>query len=604
MFDIKEELKRVPEKPGVYIMHAADDTVIYVGKAVILKRRLSSYFMKTGHSVRIEKMISLIDHFEYIVVDSEYEALVLECNLIKKYRPKYNVLLKDDKTFPYIKVDIKNSFPKAVLARRAIKDGSKYFGPYCSADVIYSTLDALRTVFPLRSCNKSIAPDKNKRPCLNYYIGLCCAPCAGKVTESEYMNYVNGVCDFLSGKQSELKKKIEERMLKASEELNFELAAKERDKLSALERISSEQKVENAKTNNSDVISVAKNEENACVQLFFIRGGKTIGREFFILEGAGIEEETEILSSFISQFYKEETVTPKLIYTEPELEGNDAENLGKMLGTSIHHAQRGEMRKIQMMVKNNANIMLLNFESKGRNIKVKDLNILEKLRVALDLNFLPKRIEAYDISNLGDREIDASMVVFTDGRSDKSQYRHFKMKEITTRNDVGAMKETLTRRLNEYKAGSENFKEKPDIILVDGGLGQIEAARQAMAETDVQIPVFGMVKDNHHKTRALVDEEREILLKNHPELWHFISSIQDETHRFAIEYNRKLTEKRYKKSILDDVPGVGKSRKTALLRHFKTFKAIREATVEELAAAPSMNKPAAEALYNSIREKK
>ena len=604
MFNIKEELKRVPEKPGVYLMHSADDTVIYVGKAVNLKRRLSSYFMKTGHNQRIANMVERVSYFEYIITDSEYEALILECNLIKKYSPKYNVLLKDDKAFPYIKVDVKNDYPKAVLARRTAKDGSKYFGPYMSADAIRTTLDTLRPVFPLRRCNKVIKEGMSGRPCLNYHLGLCCAPCAGKVTAAEYGEYVEGLCDFLSGKQTVVKRIFESRMLKASEELNFELAASLRDKLAVLENMTVNQKMENTRAENTDIISVAQNEKNACVQVFFVRGGRTLGREFFILEGAGGESEENIIAAFIPQFYKDESIVPKEICTEPALPGQEAGNLGRMLGTNIRHGERGEMHKLQQMVKKNAEIMLLNYESGSRNMQVKDLNNLEKLREATGLEELPRRIESYDISNLGDREIDASMVVFVDGRPHKSSYRHFKMRDIVTRNDVGSMKETLTRRLSDFLEKKSGFEEKPDIILVDGGLGQIEAARSAMAETGVFIPVFGMVKDNHHKTRALIDENIEVILKEEPDLWHFISAIQDETHRFAIEYNRKLTEKRIKKSILDDVPGIGKARKNALLKHFKTFKAIKEASIEELAAAPTMNRAAAEALYESIRKEK
>ena len=609
MFDFKEELKRVPEKPGVYLMHDKDDTVIYVGKAVVLKNRLSSYFRKGAHNQRITNMIALIDHFEYIVTDSEYEALVLECNLIKKYSPKYNVLLKDDKGFPYIKVTLRDEYPKVQPARKIEKDGSKYFGPYFSMDAVNTTLDALRRIFPLRLCNKKITSDKKDRVCLNYHIGLCCGPCQRKVSHEEYMDYVTGVCDFLGGKQEELKKKLEQDMKTAAAELHFEQAAKLRDKLAALNRLTAEQKVEHIGGESCDVISVAKNTQNACIQIFFMRSGKILGREFFIMEGAGDESEMELVQSFIEQYYNQERLIPSKIYTAPELPANEVQLLSTWLSgnaghkCTILHAKRGEMRKISLMVQNNASIMLLNFESKGNQIKVKDLKVLEHTRQVLGLSQVPRRIEAYDISNLGDSEINASMVVFVDGRPYKQDYRRFKMKEITTRNDVGSMRETLTRRFTHLKQQDKGFDETPDLILIDGGFGQTDTAKEVAREFALEIPIFGMVKDDRHRTRALVGDMGEYRLRDDPELWHFISSIQDEAHRFAIEYNRKLSEKRYKKSVLDDIPGIGKKRKFELLKHFGSFAAIKRATVEDLTKVPGMNQKAAETLFNALKEK-
>ena len=602
-------MKRVPEKPGVYLMHDEKYNIIYVGKAVILKNRLISYFRKGAHNQRITNMISQIARFEYIVTDGEYEALVLECNLIKKYSPKYNVLLKDDKGFPYIKVTIKDLYPKVLLARKMENDGSKYFGPYCSMDAVNTTLNALRRIFPLRLCNKRIDPCKKDRVCLNYHIGLCCGPCQGKVNHEEYMEYVSGICSFLNGKYADIQKQFEADMKEAADDLNFERAAKLRDRLRALERLTEEQKVEHIGGESCDVISVAKNNVNACIQIFFMRNGKILGREFFILEGAGEESEAELVQSFIEQYYREDRLIPSKIYTDPELPESEAELLAKMLSQfagrkcMLFHAKRGEMRKISLMVRNNASIMLLNFESKGSNIKVKDLKVLEHIRQILKLPEVPRRIEAYDISNLGDSEINASMVVFWDGKPLKQDYRRFKMKNITTRNDVGSMKETLTRRFTHLQQQDKGFADVPDLILIDGGFGQTDAAKQVVREFSLDIPVFGMVKDDRHRTRALVGDIGEYRLKDDPELWHFISGIQDEAHRFAVEYNRKLSEKRYKKSVLDDIPGIGKKRKFELLKYFGSFAAIRKASVEELVKVPGMNRKAAEALFEGLKEK-
>ena len=609
MIDFREELKRVPEKPGVYLMHDKDGTVIYVGKAVVLKNRLSSYFHKGTHNQRITNMIALIHHFEYIVTDSEYEALVLECNLIKKYSPKYNVLLKDDKGFPYIKVTLQDEYPKVQPARKIEKDGSKYFGPFLSMDAVNKMLDALQKIFPLRLCRKKIIPDRPERPCLNYHIGLCCGPCRGQVARQRYMEYVDGVCDFLGGKQEAVRQKLEQDMRTAAENMRFEQAATLRDKLKALARLTEEQKVEHVQGASCDVISVAKNAVNACIQIFFMRNGKILGREFFIMEGAGEEDEPELIQSFIEQYYGEERLIPSKIYTDPALDEKDALLLGAWLSgngghkCSLHYAQRGDMRKISEMVKNNAAIMLLNFESRDSRIQIKDLKVLEHTRQILQLPGIPRRIEAYDISNQGDSEINASMVVFTDGKPCKQEYRRFRMKEILKRNDVGSMREVLTRRFTHLQQGDKGFDRIPDLILIDGGFGQTDAAKDIVSEFGLTIPVFGMVKDDRHRTRALVGDIGEYRLREDPELWHFISSIQDEAHRFAIAYNRKLSDKRYRKSVLDDIPGIGKKRKFELLKYFGSFRAIQSATPEELAKVPGMNRKAADSLFQALQEK-
>jgi len=608
MFDIKEELKKIPNKPGVYIMRDRDNNVLYVGKAVILKNRVKQYFQKNDHIERINQMISKIDHFEYIVTDSEFEALVLECNLIKKYKPKYNVLLKDDKGYPYIEVTLYEKFPRIILARKIEKNGSKYFGPYYSGWTVNTIIATLRKIFPVRMCDKNITGNSKERVCLNYHIGLCSGPCSGNISEEEYSRIIDDVCAFLNGKGENISAKLDIEMHKAAENLNFEIAAKIRDQIKYLDKLKEKQKVATLSVEDFDIAALSKNDVDACVQIFFIRGGKVTGREFFILDGVGQYENSEIMTSFMKQFYSENQFIPAKIYLENEIAEEEhvllenwlSETSGKKCTILI--PQKGEKKKLALMVKENARVTLYNQEQRTNKEVGSDFRILEKLKEILELDNMPFRIEAYDISNTGDSDINASMVVFQNGKPDKKEYKLFKMKEIKSRNDVGSMTETLTRRFNRMNDGDVNFINTPDLILMDGGIGQVNAAKNVLKQFGLEIPVFGMVKDDKHRTRSLLGNNKEFYLSQDLDLWRFVSSIQNEAHRFAVEYNRKLTEKRYKKSVLDDVSGIGNKRRMALLRHFGSLAAIRQASTEDMEKVKGMSKSAAQALYKSLHE--
>lgn len=621
---IQEDLKRLPEKPGVYIMRNAENTVLYVGKARVLKNRVRSYFQNTPHSNRITIMISQIHHFEYIVCDSEYEALLLENNLIKKYKPKYNVLLKDDKGFPYIKVTLYETFPRIMLARNVKKDGSKYFGPYHSTWAVNTTLEAIKSVITLRPCKKNIQADTNDRPCLNYHIGLCKAPCCGKISPEEYSIMTDEIIAFLSGQFEELKNKIHDKMLTEAAALNFEQAAVYREKLKAIEQLFEKQKIVTVSDDDFDAVAIDKNNVDACLHVFFVRSGNVVGREFFMFEGAGTDKDETIITSFIKQFYADNFLVPPKIYVDctPETDEEIEERkilqdwLSEVRGTKceILTAQRGNKKKLVDMAKMNAGIALANktssFAGKGQVLKA-----LEILQQVLNLDKIPERIEAYDISNTGDSEINASLVVFLNGVPYKKGYRKYNMKEIKQRNDVGSMQEVLRRRFSAYSESKEGFAVLPDLILVDGGAGQVAAAEEILTEKKIKIPVYGMVKDDKHRTRSLVgyfadnasvidnrSNYKEFVLKNHLELWRFISSIQNEAHRFAITHNRNLTKKRYKLSALDNIPSIGEKKKFILLKHFGSLAAIKNATVEELLAAKGISKTNAENIYAHFRK--
>ncbi len=607
MFDIKEELKKVPEKPGVYLMHDADDKIIYVGKAIILRNRLRSYFNNSPHNERITRMISLIRRFEYIVTDSEYEALLLECNLIKKHRPKYNVLLKDDKNYPYIKVTAGERFPRVFMAHKAVKDGSRYFGPYYSSYAVKSTLDTLYKNFPLRQCRKKISENTCDRVCLNYHIGLCQGACAGYISEEDYNKNVDSVCDFLSGRSSDMIKKLKEEMALAASDLNFEKAASLRDRIKALEIVSEKQKVTLSGESDFDVAAVAVNQTDACVQVFFVRGGRILGRDFYIFEGAGNTEHSEIVTSFIKQFYDNDTLIPRRIYSETELPESERILLEEMISRKAEHRveiitpQRGEKKSLAAMVHQNAELALKNYEMTKNADDGGNLIVLEKLKELAETEKLPIRIEAFDISNQGDTEINGSMVVFVKGKPCKSEYKRFKMKTVETRNDTASMREMLERRYTRLVNGDKGFEKRPDLILMDGGLGQIHAACDIMEKLGLDIPILGMVKDNKHRSRGLMDRYgKEFILEEDPDVWRFITGVQNETHRFAIEYNRKLSEKRYKKSVIDGIAGVGEKRKLALLKHFGSVAAIRRATKEQVAQVDGIGERLAEEILKSL----
>ncbi len=617
---IQEDLKKLPEKPGVYIMRNEEDTVLYVGKARILKNRVRSYFQNTPHSDRITVMISQIDHFEYIVCDSEYEALLLENNLIKKYKPKYNVLLKDDKGFPYIKVTVGEPFPRVLLARSVQKDGSKYFGPYHSTWAVNTTLEAIKTILPLRPCNKNIRPASGGRPCLNYHIGLCKGPCCGKISEEEYAAMTEDVLTFLNGHIHALEKKLHGKMLAAAEALDFEQAAVYREKIKAIHVIEEKQKIVSVSDDDFDAAAIEKNDVDACLQVFFVRGGNVVGREFFIFEGAAADSDEGIMSSFIKQFYAENYVIPPKIYIQcmldSEAEQEEKEFLQSWLSglrggkCEIITPQRGSKKKLVEMVKMNAGIALANKASAftGNGQEQKALEILQEV---LSLDHIPARIEAYDISNTGDSEINASLIVFVNGLPYKKAYKKYNMKEIQQRNDVGSMQEVLRRRFTAYEEKREGFETLPDLLLVDGGAGQVAAAEAVLQEKSINLPVYGMVKDDKHRTRSLVgifsegnpsvidnrSSYKEFVLKDHVELWRLISAIQNEAHRFAIQQNRKMTQKRYRLSELDNIPSVGEKRKFSLLKHFGSLAAIRNATAEQLAEVKGISPATAANIY-------
>ncbi len=627
----REELSRVPEKPGVYIMHDETDKILYVGKAIVLKNRLKSYFADIPHSARITSMISQISRFEYIVCGSEMEALLLENNLIKKHKPKYNVLLKDDKGYPYIKVTLGERFPRVVLARRVEKDGAKYFGPYFSAFTVKQLLETIESIVPLRTCRKKFGPrdeSLNDRPCLNYHMGRCKGVCAGKISDEEYGKMVRLALDFLAGNTRDVEKRLEEEMLAAAAREEFEAAAEYRDRLKALSQLKVRQSTSLIGDEDFDTVAVAKNSVDACAEVFFVRGGKLLGREFFIFDGAADASDGELLEAFIKGFYNENQYVPQKIYIDVPLDEEDSSLLEQALetfrGGKVHIIvpQKGEKRRLCDLAKQNASTALENREKAALSGKPseRETRALSHIQEIFNLPELPGRIEAYDISNQGDSEIDASMVVFTGGKPSRSEYRLFKMKRITTRSDTDSMTETLERRVKRLLEGSQGFEKAPDLILADGGIGQVNAILAVLAGNGLAIPVLGMVKDDRHRSRALCgpkdyaadmekygseaqltrDNSVEFDLRSDPDIWRFITTVQDEAHRVAVGYNRKLTEKRYKKSALDDIPGVGEKRKIALYKEFGSIAAIREATEEELCRVPGIGKARAKDIYKAI----
>lgn len=623
-FNIQEELKLLPDKPGVYLMHGENDEIIYVGKAKILKNRVKSYFVNTPHSAHITVMISQITRFEYVVCDSEYEALLLENNLIKKHKPKYNVLLKDDKGFPYIKVTTNDQYPQVSMVRKVKKDGATYFGPYHSVQTINATLDALKSILPLRLCSKKIKEDGSDRVCLNYHIGLCPGPCAGKIAHDEYMKTVSLVLAFLGGNTSGIEKILRSKMLEYAEDLNFEMAAAYRKRLEALEVFKENQKITSVNDIDYDMIAVGQNGVDAVLQIFFVRAGNVSGREYFTFPGGADLYPEEIITSFIKQFYSENQLIPPKVYSKSLLPEEERQGLEEMLTKlrgrkcEIATPVRGDKLKLAQMVEDNARIVLQNAQIaglEGRNVE--NLKKLDNLRQVLGLQKMPLYIEGYDISNLGKSEINASMVVFKNGQPSKKDYRLFKIKTLDIQNDYASMEEVITRRFTRFIEGSSGFDTLPDVLFIDGGIGQVRAVRDALTKisTDENIaaklaglPVFGMEKDDRHRTKNLIIPDTnaplgytEFELKKNPELWRFVGAVQNEAHRFAIEYNRKLTGKRYRKSPLDDIEGVGEKRKLAIYKHFGSLAAVNRATPEELEQVPGISKALAEKIYEHLK---
>lgn len=576
MFNIEEELKKLPGKPGVYVMRDKNDTIIYVGKAVSLKNRVRQYFRKTDKTARIEKMVSLIDHFEYIVVDNEAEALILECNLIKKNRPKFNVLLKDDKTYPYIKIDMKSDFPGVFMTRRVVNDGSKYFGPYANPGSAKEMIDFIKQRYKIRQCRTL----KDRiRPCLNYHIGRCLAPCMGYLTKEEYKKQIDEIIDLLEGKVEKIVKELKIQMQESAEKMDYEKAANIRDRIQAIERVSEKQKVSNISENNIDVIGIAKSELQVCIEVFFVRGSKMVGREHYFYPDLKDMEQKEILSGFVKQYYLDNPNIPNRIMMREEIEDKEAveEWLSTSLGkkVEIKTPKRGEKLRFVEMAENNAKVTLEN--------KEKDKSeILLELKNVCKLDKIPRKIETYDISNISGEYMVAGMCVMQDGVIKKNLSRRFKIKSVYEQDDPKCMEEVITRRLkHSIENPKGGFGVLPDAIFADGGITQIRATKKAIEKNNLNIPVFGMVKNDKHQTRALMDENRNEL-EISENLMNLITKFQDTVHDTAITYHRKLRDKSITKSKLDDINGIGDIKKKELLKHFGSVDKIKEATIQEL----------------------
>ena len=595
MFNIEEQLKILPDKPGVYIMHDVDDKIIYVGKAVNLKRRVKSYFRKTDKTERIKRMVSLIDHFEYIVVDNEAEALILECNLIKKNRPKCNVLLKDDKTYPYIKIDIKSDYPNVTITRKIINDGSKYFGPYANPGAAKEMLDFIKQKYKIRQCKNFRS---ETRACLNYHINRCLGPCMGYVSKEDYRKQIDEIIDILDGKVDKVLKELEKQMIKESSKMNFEQAAYIRDRMLAIQRVNEKQKVSNITENNIDVIGIAKSEIEVCVEIFFVRGSKMVGREHYFFQDIREMEDKEIISGFIKQYYIDSQNLPNKIMVREELEDQQAieQWLSKEAGrkVEIKSPKKGEKLRFVEMADNNAKITL---ENKERDRS----EILVELKEVLGLDKLPRKIETFDISNISGEYMVAGMCVMVDGTIKRNMSRRFKIKTVLTQDDPKCMQEVVTRRLKHSidNSNSSGFGKLPDAIFVDGGITQIRAIKQAVKSLELDIPVFGMVKNDKHQTRALINEQRQEF-EISENLMNLITKFQDEVHDTAISYHRKLRDESITKSELDDIKGIGETKKKALLKYFGSVEKIRNSSIEEIVKVNGINEELAKNILQQL----
>lgn len=607
-FDIQEELKKLPGRPGVYIMHDEKDHIIYVGKAISLKNRVRQYFQSSRNKgVKIEQMVTHIRRFEYIVTDSELEALVLECNLIKEHHPKYNTMLMDDKTYPFIKVTTNEAFPRVVLSRKMLKDKARYFGPYTSSQAVRDTIDLIHKLYHLRSCNRSLPRDIGKeRPCLNYHIKQCEAPCQGYISQEEYGRSVNEVLRFLNGNYDTVLGELEEKMNAASEALEFERAIEYRELINSVKKVAQKQKITDSSGEDRDVLAVASQEEDAVVQVFFIRGGRLIGRDHFYLRITKGESASEILNSFILQYYAGTPFIPGELMLQAEVE--DQELLETWLSSkrgqkvTIKVPKKGTKEKLVELAQENAEMVLAKDKERLKREEGRTIGAVKEIAVLLGLGGIV-RMEAYDISNTNGFESVGSMVVYERGRPKRNDYRKFRIKGIKGADDYGSMREVLTRRfthgLRERQENAElgKFTAFPDLIMMDGGKGQVNVALQVLDELHLDIPVCGMVKDDHHRTRGLYYQNEEIPIDRSSEAFRLITRIQDEAHRFAIEYHRQLRSKGQVHSILDDIEGIGPARRKALMREYLSLDEIKKASVEELAKIPSMNEKAAESVY-------
>jgi len=621
MFQIEEELKKLPGQPGVYIMHDAKDAIIYVGKAISLKNRVRQYFQSSrDKTAKIKQMVSKIARFEYIVTDSELEALVLECNLIKEHRPRYNTMLKDDKTYPYIKVTASEEYPRILFSRQMKKDKNKYFGPFTSAGAVKDTIELIRKIYRIRACSRKLPQDMGKdRPCLYYHIHQCDAPCQGYISQADYQKSVKQAVGFLNGQYEPVMKYLEEKMKTASETMEFEKAIEYRDLLESVRKVAQKQKITSQSMEDRDIIAMAKDERDAVVQVFFVRDGKLIGREHFHMNLTGSESKAEILNSFVKQFYAGTPFVPHEIWVQEELE--DAEVIASFLtarrGQKVRFVvpKMGEKERLVELAEKNAKMVLSQDKEKIKREELRTIGAMNQIGSWIGLSGI-KRVEAYDISNISGFESVGSMIVYENGRPKRNDYRKFRIRTVQGPNDYASMREVLLRRfshgLEETKKlqaeGGDlamgSFTRFPDLLMMDGGRGQVNIALEVLRELQLEIPVCGMVKDDNHRTRGLYYQNVEIPIDRHSEGFQLITRIQDEAHRFAIEYHRSLRGKEQVRSVLDDIKGIGPARRKSLMRTFKTIEAVREASVEELEAAPQMNRAAAEAVYIFFRDDK
>ena len=614
MFDIEEELKKLPAKPGVYIMHDEADTILYVGKAVNLHNRVRSYFRKIhGRGPQIEKMVQQIARFEYIVTDSELEALVLENNLIKENSPKYNTLLKDDKTYPFIKVTVSEEFPRVLFSREMKKDRSRYFGPYTSAAAVKDTIELLNKLFKLRTCNRVLPRDLGQeRPCLNHHIGQCLAPCQGYIDQEEYRKRVDQALDFLGGNYNMILKDLEKRMQDAAEELNFEEAIRYRDLFESVKSVSQKQKITHSDGEDKDIIAMAQDEQDAVIQVFFVRGGKLIGREHYYMTNVSGLPRRDILQQFIQQFYAGTPFLPRELMLQEAVEDMDVleQWLSSKRGSRVYLRvpRKGSKEKLVELAGQNAALILSKDKEKIRREEGRTIGAVKEIALLLRLEHI-SRMEAFDISNISGFENVGSMVVYEKGKPKRSDYRKFKIRTVSGPDDYACMKEVLTRRfvhgmeereeLSAKKMDTEygSFTKFPDLLLMDGGKGQVNIALEVLKELKIDIPVCGMVKDDNHRTRGLYYHNQELPIDKHSEGFKLITRIQDEAHRFAIEYHRSLRSKTQVKSVLEDIPGVGETRRKALMRRFKSIDEMKTASVEQFSAIPEIPENVAKGIY-------
>ena len=614
MFDFNEELKKLPAKPGVYIMHDGNDAIIYVGKAINLHNRVRSYFRKNiGRGPQIDKMVTQIARFEYIITDSELEALVLENNLIKEYSPRYNTMLKDDKTYPYIKVTLGDAYPRVMLSREMKKDKSRYFGPFTSAAAVKDTIDLINKLYMLRTCNKNLPKEAGKdRPCLNYHIKQCMAPCQGSISQEEYREDVGHALDFLSGNFSPVLKELERKMKEASENMEFEEAIKYRDMFNSVKKIAQKQKITDSDGEDKDIIALALDENDAVVQVFFIRDGRLIGREHFYMTHVSGNKRKQVLLDFVKQFYAGTPFIPRELMIQEEIE--DTEVLEKWLSARkggrvyIRVPKKGSKEKLVELAAKNAALVLSQDREKIKREEGRTIGAVKEIAALIGVEGI-HRMEAYDISNISGFANVGSMVVYEKGKPKRSDYRKFKIKTVSGPDDYACMKEVLTRRfvhgmeereemaLKEMEKEFGSFTKFPDLILMDGGKGQVNIALEVLQELQIDIPVCGMVKDDNHRTRGLYYRNQEIPIDRSSEGFKLITRVQDEAHRFAIEYHRSLRGKTQVKSVLDDIPGVGPARRKALMRHFKSIEEMKEADVEKLMEVPEIPEHIAEGIY-------